>query len=312
MQIDDKVLKKIESIYKRHKQLEDDLTLEEVLTDRKLTAKIEKEKTSLQEIIDKYENFVNLQKQYKDMSEEEMTYFEKEFGSIENNLESAYQKVILALSDLHGENENITIEIVCKSGDCAKLAKDICDGYIAFCKNNGFDIDIESLGKAGFQLQIGGNNCFGIFKNETGIHKTDYCEILVVVYPAIKKQEVSFGENDIKIDIFRSNGAGGQNVNKVSTAVRIKHLATGIVVTCQDERSQFQNKERALKNLKEKVTQYVNNNFDKTLEKQRKKYFNAEPVKFYNYNNGIVTIQKTKEKFDLQKFLNGKSGMKII
>lgn len=312
MNIDDNILKKIEILKTKLDECKHNLSLEEVLADRKLTEKIEQQKNKIQEIVDKFGEFENLQKQYANMTNDELTYFEKEFGSQEVVLENAYQKFLMALSNYESSTQSITIEITNKKGDCEKLANIVLSGFSAFCKINNFDCQITKNDNSGFQLNITGKNCFEIFKHENGIHKAESTEVLVLVYPAIEQCNATFDERDLKIDMYRSNGAGGQNVNKVSTAIRIKHLPTGIVTTCQDERSQFQNKERALKNLKEKVIDYINKANLNLLEKQRKKYTNMEVVKVYDYKSNTITNQNTKEKFDLEQFLKGKSAFKII
>ena len=294
MQIDNETIKKINDIYKKLDECNNDLCLEEVLADRKLTAKIEQEKNDLQAVVDAYEDYVKLQKEFDTEKSNEN----------EIALQKAITNLNLAMTTKNNEDK-IEVEMIFKNSS-QKLADDILTGYENYCGNNNFSFEILSKDSNNFKLSICGNACFEIFCYENGIHKSENQIVSITSYPAIKKEEPEFGEQDIKIDIFRSNGAGGQNVNKVSTAIRITHIKTGIVATCQDERSQFQNRERALKNLKEKVNNYFNKKYIEELSKQKKQYTSKEIVKTYDYEKNIITNTKTKQKFNLNSFVEGK------
>jgi len=162
--------------------------------------------------------------------------------------------------------------------------------YTRFCEREGFNVDVidyqagEGAGIKSATLFIRGKNVYGLLKSEQGIHRlvrispfdankrrhTSFCAVTVT--PEVPEQEITIDPNDLRIDTFRSGGAGGQHVNKTESAIRITHIPSGIVVQCQTERSQAQNKETALKMLKAKLVQ-------KQKEEQEAKLASVEKKK---------------------------------
>ena len=276
---------KVVEILKEIEKLENDLSLEEVLMDSNLSLRLEKKLKQLLPIKEQYEIC-------------QLAKHDDDLYLIENQ---KLQKLIL---DLDAENEDITLEVSSNKAN-SKLLQDIVCAYKNYSTKNDCQFDVVEKAETFIKIDIAGKNCEKKFVKENGIHKSTECEVNVLAYPTQKKNIANFDEKDIKIDIFRSNGAGGQNVNKVSTAVRIKHLETGIVVTCQDERSQFQNRERALKNLKEKVNKYLGDKYLENIKKQRNKYLKKVIIKKYDYQNNIILDMTSKESLSLDKFVEG-------
>lgn len=156
------------------------------------------------------------------------------------------------------------------------------------------------------QLFVSGQNCQNLLECLNGVHKKAGTNqsVLVTIFPKIDEKMPNFDEKNLKIEIFRSNGAGGQNVNKVSTAVRVKHIPSNIVSSCQDERSQFQNKQRAIENLQQKVLKKWQDDQKKQLDKSKKKYENHNIVCTYDYG-GLVRCLATDNVVLTSDFLQG-------
>ena len=304
MRIDDKILKKINALIKEFEQCENDLCLEEVLMDSALSSCLEKRINQITPIKTQYENYLALIQIYNEIKKISNDK-NNEFIKVKKDIKIKIEELTKMVLTLDAETEKATIEITHSSKQSKKLATDILSGYQNYCKNNQYEIATSKQSENCYRLDIIGKNCFKQFVGENGYHNADGCSVFVFVYPSISKSVASFEDKDIKIDVYRSNGAGGQNVNKVSTAIRMTHLPTNIVVTCQDERSQFQNRQRAYANLREKVNKYFDNNYEKELQKSKKKYTNKFVVKKYDYNNMTITNVSTKQNISLQDFVDG-------
>ncbi len=191
----------------------------------------------------------------------------------------------LIIKDKVDEYDGIKIEISSKDLEAKAFLKKSYQTYFSSCQYKVIEDD---------GLIILGTSIYSIYKNETGIHiyKDGYeSEVKVLVLPYIESKETEIPLSDLRIDYYHSSGAGGQNVNKVETAIRITHIDTDIVVTCQDERSQLKNKQRALELINKKVNQYYLDKVQKEIDSIRKVAKNNKTI--------IRTIDVTKnELFD--------------
>lgn|SRR5574344_1953191 len=294
---------KINDVLNEYHKICDMLCYEEVLADKNLTIRLAKQKKVLEPLIDAYQPFLS-----------------KDLNQID--IEKQKQKVISAFAKQNSLAQSVTIELACVgiSPDCQMFCFDLLNAYKNFCEKNILLFDIAECQKIADNkiksaiINISGLNALEYFLKEVGFHKAIFSNnhdefVSMFAYKKIEKEIPSFTDKDIKIDIFRSNGAGGQNINKVSTAVRITHIKTNIVVTCQDERSQFQNRERAFDNLKQKVISLQDQKYNEQLKQikaSQKKDFNKNmPQRVYNYNSKFVLDSDTNINLPLNDFLQG-------
>jgi len=265
--LNDKEKKDLQDILKKYHHNSELLTYEEVLCDKNLCTRLLRENAKMKIIVD--------------------IYGEIESGTGDENDE---QEIILQrlLNKYSNEKQSVQVEIVCK--DKTFFLYDLLIAYFEnICKENEFEFSIQNDEPTIFSVL--GFGAFERFSREIGRHrgvqKNKSEDTLVFVYKTPKKQEFDFKDDDLRIDIYHSSGAGGQNVNKVATAVRITHLKSRIVSACQSERTQLQNKNLAMELLIKKVkTHYEKSNFDemKRLKKEQNKLMEQGKIRrLYNY-----------------------------
>ena len=313
------MIDRLENILKKYEELDLELVKPEVISDINMLTKLSKEHSSLEEVVTVYRRYKDVltgisddeellkDSELKDMAKEELDGLYKEKEELEGKLE------ILLLPKDENDSKNVIMEIRgAAGGDEANIfAGDLFRMYQKYADSLGYKIEVlnaEDGTNGGFsqiEFMIKGEGAYSKLKYESGAHRVQRIPVTesqgrvhtstatVVVMPEQEDLEIEVKESDIKVDVYRSGGAGGQSVNTTDSAVRMTHLPTGIVVTCQNERSQLQNKEKALQILKAKI-------YEETIRKQEEEQGNArrskigtgdrsEKIRTYNYPQNRVT-----------------------
>lgn len=306
--------KKLIEISNEYKKLCELLNYEEVVLDKKLCLKYTKQKQLLEPIALKFEvyqkaenNLIELEKLKNLLENSEKQECEKEISFEQQKLLKFSTELEKMLITFNATNQNIIIEIVAnKSENSLKILEVLKQGYQSFCEENNFNFSITES-KNTLNFSVTGLNCFEVFKNEIGFHSIaekldDACQVFVYLNLT---ESFSFNENDLKITTARSSGAGGQHINTTDSAIRVTHLPTNISAVCQNERSQFQNKQKAIENLKKKVEDFYNKQKTDFISKQKKEQLKTlKVVKNYDFKNS--KILNGKNEVLISDFLSGK------
>ncbi len=242
-----------------------------------------------------------------EMARMEMDELKEKIAAYEEEL-----KVLLLPRDPE-DHKNAIIEIRAGTGgdEAALFAGDLYRMYAKYCEQHGFKTEIMNSNiseRGGFKeviFSVDGDNAYGTLKFESGVHRVQRVPdtetqgrihtsaVSVVVLPEAEEVDVDIDPNELRIDVYRSSGPGGQSVNTTDSAVRITHIPTGIVVSCQDEKSQHKNKTKALKVLRSRLMDMALSEQKQQVDQQRKSMVGSgdrsAKIRTYNYPQGRVT-----------------------
>lgn len=243
----------------------------------------------------------------REMAKSELQIYEERKVALEAQI-----KLLLIPKDPE-DDKNAIIEIRAGTGgdEAAIFAGDLSEMYTRFCAKQGWQVEVMSENmseKGGFKeivLEVTGESVYGKLKYESGVHRVQRVPATesqgrvhtsaatVAVLPEAEEFDVDINVNDIKVDVFRASGAGGQHVNKTESAVRMTHIPTGIVAECQDERSQIKNRAKAMKVLRTRVYEKFHNEHLEKLSKQRKTLVStgdrSAKIRTYNFPQSRIT-----------------------
>jgi len=314
---------RLEKVKERYNEIAVLLNKPEAMSDQKEFIKLSKEYSDLTEIVNTYDEYNKLKQDIEntkqliyDTSDSEMKEFAKtEEAELEEKLHRIEEtlKELLVPKDPNNAKDAI-LEIRAGTGgeEAALFAADLYRMYSRYAERVGWKMEAitfnESSGLGGLKeviVNVTGKNVYGTLKYESGVHRVQRVPVTeaqgrvhtsaasVAVLPEAEEVDVDINPNDLKIDVYRSGGAGGQNVNKVQPAIRITHIPTGLVVTCQDERSQLKNKQKAMKILRSRLLEAEIEKQDKEVSDKRKLMVKSgdrsDKIRTYNFPQNRVT-----------------------
>ncbi len=313
------MIDRLEKILEKYNEIDQELNKVETLNNIELLTKLSKEQSSLKEVVEKYLEYKKIlsdieqdkemlkDQDLKEIAKQELDELLPQKESLEQTLQ------ILLLPKDPNDSKNVIMELRgAAGGDEANIfAGDLFRMYERYAEKQNWSIEViseEEKPAGGFsqiELIIKGNGAYSKLKYESGAHRVQRIPetessgrihtstATVVVLPEIEDVEIDIKDSDIKIDVYRSGGAGGQSVNTADSAVRMTHIPTGIVVTCQNERSQLQNKEKAYQILKSKIYEEEKRKQEESLTTDRKNKIGtgdrSEKIRTYNYPQNRVT-----------------------
>jgi len=313
------VLERLKVIEKRYNELNEELINQENISNIKKMTELSKEQSNISEAYEAYNKYKQLNLAIEDaksmLSDSELGEIAKEeLVELEGKLEKLEAEIeIILLPKDPDDGKNVIIEIRgAAGGDEANIfAGDLYRMYLKYSENQNWKVEVinEEYGTSGgfsqIEFMIKGLNVYSKLKYENGAHRVQRVPTTetqgrvhtstatVLVMPEADEIDIEIKSTDLKIDVYRSGGAGGQSVNTTDSAVRITHLPTGTVVTCQNERSQTQNKEKALQLLRAKIYEETMRKHEEEVSDSRRNKIGtgdrSEKIRTYNYPQNRVT-----------------------
>ena len=330
---------KVEDILRRHRELEEKMASPEVTSDPSKMEKVGREYNSLSRNLPSFKRYLELishmesaRKVMEAESDAEMLELAKEeLGALEAELPECEQKVKLLLVPRDPKDlKNAVLEIRAGTGgtEAGIFAADLHRMFTHYFEKRGWETEVLSSSYGDLNavkeiiINVRGDNAYGALKYESGVHRVQRVPLTeaqgrvhtsaasVAVFPEADEFEVQINPNDLRIDLYCSSGAGGQSVNTTYSAVRIMHVPTGLIVTCQDERSQHKNKAKAMKVLQTRLYEMELAKVEAEESASRKSMVStgdrSAKIRTYNFPQNRVTDHRINlTLYNLDKFING-------
>ena len=330
---------KLQAIKERWFQLQEQLSDPEIIADMKRFKALNKSYRDMEPVVYAFDTYqlvlsnledsrriLNTEKddELREMAKDEVYAYEEKKAQLEEHI-----RQLLIPKDPEDE-KNAILEIRAGTGgdEAALFAGDLSDMYRRYCAKQGWKVEVmnENASDIGgykeIVLEVTGENVYGRLKYESGVHRVQRVPetesqgrvhtsaATVAVLPEAEEFDVEINTADIKVDVFRASGAGGQHVNRTESAVRMTHIPTGIVAECQDERSQIKNREKAMKVLRTRIYEkFYNEHLDK-ISKQRKTLVStgdrSAKIRTYNFPQSRITDHRINlTLYNLPDIING-------
>ncbi len=330
------MFQKLEDVEKRYEELNEKISDPEIISNQNEWKKLMKEHSEITDIVEKYREYKKVKqsmedakamlddKELRELAEIEIEDAKEKLPKIEEEL-----KMLLIPKDPN-DHKNVICEIRAGAGgeEAALFAGTLFRMYSMYAESKHWKIDVmnenetELGGYKEITFMVTGKGAYSRLKFESGVHRVQRVPdtessgrihtstATVAVLPEVEDVEIEINPSDIKMDVYRASGAGGQHVNKTSSAVRLTHIPTGIVAECQTERSQVQNREYAMRLLKSRLYEIEQREQEEKLAKERKSQVGtgdrSEKIRTYNYPQGRITDHRIGLSiYQMENFLNG-------
>lgn len=330
------MFQKLEAVEKRYDDLTKKISDPEVIANQSEWQKYMKEHAEIQDVVEKYREYKKVKEQLEDaktmLDDPELKELAQlELDEAKENLPKLEEELkLLLIPKDPNDDKNIICEIRAGAGgeEAALFAGTLFRMYSMYAERNRWKIEVLNSNETGLggykeiSFMITGKGVYSKLKFESGVHRVQRVPdtessgrihtstVTVAVLPVVDDVEIELNESDIKMEVFRASGAGGQHINKTSSAVRLIHEPTGIVVECQTERSQFQNRENAMRMLRTKIYDIEKQKQDTEIANARKSQVGSgdrsEKIRTYNYPQGRITDHRIGLSiYQMEDFLNG-------
>ena len=316
------MFKKLDKILERYSKLNELVSNPDVISNMEEWKKYTKELSDISDTVEKYTEYKKVLKEQEDLKEllpeekdaDMKALMEEEIQSCKEKTEKLVEELrILLLPKDPNDDKNVIMEIRAGAGgeEASLFAYELYKMYLKYAERNRWkteEIENNSTELGGVKevvFSISGKSAYAKLKYESGVHRVQRVPetesqgrvhtstATVAVLPEVEDIEVNIDEKDLRVDTLRSSGAGGQHINKTESCIRLTHIPTGIVVLCQDERSQTKNREKAMKVLKSRLYDYYQSQYDKEYSENRRSQVGtgdrSERIRTYNFPQGRVT-----------------------